>query len=87
MTENTGPKGETYGECCVTCFFVRENGAHQCECHQQPPAVGMVPLMAKAVVIGPGGAPEINWLVKTVWRPVKPGDWCGQYRPRPEQVN
>ncbi len=85
--ENTGPKGEQYGECCAQCFFGRENLGHQWECHEQPPAVGMVPVATPGAVVGPGGLSSLNWLIKACWRPVKPGDWCGRYRPRAELVN
>jgi hypothetical protein len=86
--ENTGPKGEMYGECCGSCFYGRiVAGGAALECHEQPPAVGMVPVANQNAVVGAGGLSALNWIVKSVFRPVKPGEWCGRYRAKAQVVN
>ena len=60
-------------ECCINCKFSHPISPQQALCRRMPPT--------PTVVMVPEGQPSAgNVMIRGIYAPCEPGNWCGEYR-------
>lgn len=73
------------GRTCGNCGYMGRDARQQGECRRYPPTAAAAPLMGPRIA---GAMPTIEWVVQPVRPPVRPATpACGEWQPRPEDVN
>ena len=75
---------------CRWCRWGAVSGG-RIECRRFPPQVAAAPIMPKVQGLGSLSAAEagsmVQWVYRSIWPIVEPGQGCGEFDTRPEIVN